>query len=229
MTEKIQVVARFKNSDPANPRFTKTASFEELYVEIAKTLPVDKVYIVATDPDGLGYSLREIGTITLDLLTIDNVSANEKPSPSLHSKQTMPSEPSIKPVIDRGEDFVDKPIVDPSPPPQPYAFGQAQERDALVFDKPRPQAELLAERGVQEPKVNKASKEMLAEQRAEREGKKTSKSAKSKAKKPKSEQTESDPLLDPNLPHPRSLGSKVRINKIVQATGEAAQSNFRIK
>lgn len=68
------VVARIKTNDPSEtPKFTKAMPIESLLLELVKTIPVDKVYVMVEDEDGEGFRLREMGSVYLDIVTKDEV------------------------------------------------------------------------------------------------------------------------------------------------------------
>lgn len=67
MTTQVKLVARFKDSTPESPRFTQTGTIEELIRHVNERLPVDVVYVVEPHADGLGFSLREAGTLIVTI------------------------------------------------------------------------------------------------------------------------------------------------------------------
>lgn len=129
MTNPVQVVARFKGGDPLNPRFTKTSTVEELFKAVKEALPVDKVFYILPHADGLGYHLREVGEMTVDILQLD-MSAKEvdsspasplAPSPQVESEpdtETLPEN-----VINDLQSIISaQPMVPPSPPSEDGSF-----------------------------------------------------------------------------------------------------------
>ena len=132
------VVARFKGAPNETPRFTRTATIDELMKEVAASIPVDMIYFVVPHPDGKGFSLREAGLVILDVLQQDEVKTPQPLVPpalevvhqnGLISQDTRTMAPEIYPMGSNGLDF-----------------------------KPKSQSELLAERGLEQaPKSRKKS------------------------------------------------------------------------
>lgn len=206
---KLQVIARFKSDDASNPRFTKTTTIEELMVEAMKTLPIDMIYLVTPDQDGRGYSLRELGLLTIDIATPAGEQIN----------LPQVAQPEVKSVVQDapGREIVEESIPEPTPVKEVVPQVILGDDTGFRFDKPRSQAELLAERGIEEPKKNLARKPR-----------------KRKAIAPDSgvigAQTSHSGAIDipeDNLPNPISKG-RVQINNIITATPEqaAAASQF---
>ena len=85
----IKVIAKFKANEGNPLSFTPALTVEQLTQELAKRIPVDKVYVLSGH--GQDYSLRELGEIILDIKLVDHLSATA-PSPS--SDEIIELEPS---------------------------------------------------------------------------------------------------------------------------------------
>lgn len=141
-------MARFKGDGPL--RFTRSSTAEQLTAELVKAIPVDMVYCVVPNPDGSGYSLREVGPVTLDILPS---------SPNL----VMPHTPPAFTAVEGDREDNDPQRLASSPPSQPATFvshippvvSHQVDKDPFESDQPyrfpvKSQAELLAERGIVE-------------------------------------------------------------------------------
>lgn len=64
MTEELLVCAKVKNEK----KFTGLMPLEELILALAEKLPVDKVFLQIEDEDGLGFRLREVGTLVVSFI-----------------------------------------------------------------------------------------------------------------------------------------------------------------
>lgn len=159
------VVARYKGE--TSPRFTKSCTIQELLVGLVERLPVDMIYFVVPHPDGKGYSLREAGLITLDL----------QPAESQSLPVQQPPPPSSIPALTPAHTL-------------PFTFSD----ESLNFPRPKSQAELLAERGLEQP---------------------SSKPKRTRKRKP---------TTDENLPHPVSNSTRrvTSISTATPAEAEAA-------
>jgi hypothetical protein len=131
MTDEPIVVARIINTKDGNPRFTRATTINELMQELVKLLPVDTIYTLFPDRDGRGYSLREVGTITLKLIPYD------QPEQSLVEAPKLQVAPKIEKPLEK------TPVIKNN---QPQTF----EPGEFVFDTPKSQAELLRERGLEQ-------------------------------------------------------------------------------
>lgn len=207
MTDQL-VVARYRGTQNA-PKFTRPSTVDELLKEVVERIPVDLVYFLVPHPDGKGYSFREAGLVTLDILS----EGYQHPTPLLtppapflsHSepaginvKQTSPTLP--------------QPLDNPTDP-SGYAFGQDLDLKLLPT---KTQRELLAERGLELPP--KSSKVAPGSPKKKR----------SKGK-PTPSITEADIDASGPLLHPVSNGSRVEITSISQATqAEAAAASKQI-
>lgn len=206
---KLQVVARFKSDDAANPRFTKTTTIEELMVETMKTLPIDMIYLVTPDQDGRGYSLRELGLITIDIATPSGDQLpNIRPEPIV-TQQTVQDAP--------GQEISVESMPEPIPVKEVVPQVILDNDTGFKFDRPRSQTELLAERGIEEPKKNLARKARKRKSIAPDNGGIGAQVAASGAMD----------VPEESLPNPVSKG-RVQINNIITATPEqaAAASQF---
>lgn len=194
------VMGRIRGSDPKSPRFTASTTHQDLMAKLAEQLPVDLIYFVVPHPDGKGFSLREAGQVVLDIQVSPDL---DMPLETVTPKPLQPPAPpaptELAPTVaEIGQQL-----------PQDYVFGvQApNEPDPFKFERPRSQAELLKERGIEQPKVNLAPK------------KKTRGKSRAKAL---------DDIPDDQLPNPVSLGGRVQTNHISTATQaeQAAASKF---
>jgi hypothetical protein len=75
----IKVIAKFKTNEGNPLSFTPALTIEQLTQELAKRIPVDKVYVLSGH--GQDYSLRELGEIILDIKLVDHL-PTPVPSPS---------------------------------------------------------------------------------------------------------------------------------------------------
>ena len=211
MTEIPLVVARLKGGDQDKPRFTATATVEQLFAELTERLPVDKIYFVYQHPDGLGYSLQEAGVVICHLLAegLQRPALPQSPlplSPTLGGKEKIEPRANMSPK----EDVVAKdwyPIEDLTHP-------EEDDTNPFKFEEPKSQRELGNEpppptQGQQAMAVSKAPK-------------------KTKTKAPKTSTTSK--LVDEEddkLPNPVSRGT-LKSTGFQVATPDQAQraSNF---
>lgn len=136
------VMARFKtgHNSPSNlPRFTRAATIEELMMEVMKSLPVDLVYMMTPDKDGRGYGIREVGVITVDIVPVEHVATAQEVTTSQEPGSPAAPTPLVKEEA-------------PAPVRQSFAFESVEDR-GFKFDTPKSQAELLKERGLEQPKA----------------------------------------------------------------------------
>ena len=155
------VVARFKNGG-----FTRTGTIQEVLSQLCQFIPVDAIYFLIPHPDGKGYSFREAGTVTLDIQESSQVesAANQEMVPPSPAPPAPPASISLDSI-----DNIPGPLPTPSPQEngalkkEGYAFN---EKSDFKFTPPKAQAELLKERGLEQPsakrrgvkKTKKASK-----------------------------------------------------------------------
>lgn len=138
MTSTDHIVVRLKKGG-----FSKSLPAKEAFVSLIDSLPFDKVYFVQPTDDG-GYTLREAGTLVVDIIPVVN-------APTI----TVPQD-------ERGPTQVNPPHSTPTPQapdaalPIPEPVAQTRVED-VVFDndfkfaKPKSQSELLKAAGVVEP------------------------------------------------------------------------------
>lgn len=175
----IKVMGRLRDPSDSDPKFTQACHPDELLAELAKRIPVDLVYAMIPHDDGLGYSLREVGQIVFDIHYVNEPQPRVTPLPSFsHPSQAQTRNDTSQPLI-----------MEPIP----------REEDLFRVPPPKSQAELLAEAGIVERKVNLAP-------------------PKSK-KKVKSQEED-----DTNLPHTRSLGAKMVATGFSEATPAEAEA-----
>lgn len=210
MSDQPLVVARIRGSTDEAPRFTRSATIEELLANVEAHLPVDKVYILQPHPDGNGYSFREAGLIVLDILR-DGLQRQVTqpyvpPAPYDHSQDvTNYDKTAMENYTPEGlkERYTPQGIPDqvrPNPTTsEGFVFGQDPEH---AIAPKKTQQELLAERGLEVPPETKKKRK--------RKG------------KPTPSITEKD--LDGPLPHPISQGSMRRVNSISTATQAEAMA-----
>jgi len=215
----VNVVARFKGSSENGPRFTKTATLEELLTEVAKAIPVDMLYIVTPYPSGGGYSLHEIGLLTLD---IRDPQGRPIATSSLSRPDPLPETPPAKTVQEPlGEEISIKPTPSLPPPPKDAPQVILGQDTGFSFERPKSQAELLKERGIVEPR-QRVGRTVADETPGEPEP-----PLRKKAKPGKLSKRKSKELSDDDLPHVRS-SSHTEIANIITATPAqaAAASKF---
>lgn len=243
MTKQHQVVARFKSPD-SSPRFTKSCNIDELMARLMQELPVDALYMVIPHDDGLGYNLRELGYLSLNVVTRDQIEAEPAPTSSPQEPEQIPAEAAHwmaadlgpRPVVAPESKVFTQPTLDPGP--QPFTPIQAEMRGGMTFDRPRSQKELLREKGIQDPpnhmygvrgpkdRSNAVPQEPEPAQKAT--PKKQAKPKKAKISKRKDAELSSE-ADDSNLPNTVSKGGRRVVNSISTATPEeaAAASQFR--
>jgi hypothetical protein len=226
MTDHL-VVARLRPRTPNEaPRFTRMGTTEELLTELQAMLPADTAYVVVPDPDGKGFSFREAFRIQLTVTPSVGQFWDAPRGAVLVTPEplTPPASPmDFAGVTDmmRGESPQDATGRDAGPTPtlpmaEPVKFNSAG------FERPRSQAELLAERGITEPKVNlrPVKKVVPTPVRA----------AKGRKKYPAQDPNDKDDpsIPDDKLPSTRSLTPRRSVTKIRQATPAeaAAASHF---
>lgn len=170
-TDQPLVVARFKGGDPKAPRFTQSCTIEELFTRLAKDIPVDSLYLVRPDKDGLGFSLREAGVITLQLTDVARVVKLQEPTQAAPSVLPPPLPSHSQPTE------LSSAIEEPTEVPVTYKMDSDQysspsPEEPFKFAPPRPQAELLAEMGLEiAPAPEVAPKALLAPLKGKSKGK----------------------------------------------------------
>lgn len=193
------VAGRLKGGDPLNPTFTKTVTLAELLLSITQRLPVDTIYYMVPHEDGRGYSMRECGTVVIDIIPSDEGTTSREATKS-------PKRPIAE--------LPDATVANPSPQAADTAptghFEPMNERDDLSIAPPKSQAQLLAERGLEQP---------LPSPKPKRKSKNKCKSA--------AKSDSSLEIKDEDLPNPVSRSSR-KVSSIRQATPQeaAAASKF---
>lgn len=128
MTDQL-FVARLRGPANEPPRFTRSAPLNEIVSAIVERLPADILYLV--EPNSSGYSLKQIGLITIDI-------------------QTAPG-PLHEPVLPQGEAVAESPT---QPPNQANTAQPEPDLEAYEFDgrvQGKPQSVALAEKGLELP------------------------------------------------------------------------------
>jgi hypothetical protein len=142
---KIQIVARFKDSEPDNPRFTKTTTLEELFKEALKSLPVDLIYYILPHQDGLGYTLKEAGVLTLNIET--DLGKSNPATPTLAPAPIVPQD-TMEEVVEEAKSQAQPKRIPPPNPARPI-----QSLSQTKFSQPKSQDQLAKELGIQDQKI----------------------------------------------------------------------------
>ena len=194
------VAARFKDSDPTSPRITATCDIGTLIRSLMEKLPVDVLYAVDAHEDGKGFSLREIGVVTISVTPFDE----------LEQAQSLPqsdfSLPATRPPVATKDSTTRQPEALASNQTQ-FDFSPVSTKDDFDFEKPKSQTQLLAERGIEQP---------VQLVRPPRSNKKNG-----KVKAPRSQTDDNTP--DSQLPNPVSRG-KTQVTGFKAASQQEAEA-----
>lgn len=219
------LVGRLRTPQGDKPRFTKPMTADELFAGLYNSQLVDKIYHIDTVETELGYQqvLIEAGSVIITFLPIGEDAESQavgkpKPTEPHVAAKTGPrvdatSEP--RPVATPSRD--NRNLTPKRSSNEEYQFGD----DSLPpFPKPKSQGELLAERGLEQPKPKTALKRQ--------KGPKFKRKA-SKATTPEDEL--SDAEFDAKYPAIRSKGGRAEITAVIegsQADRIAASKNLNL-
>jgi len=97
-------------------RISSTSTAEQLFEAIQKLLPATEIYSVTPDPDGKGFSYREVGTLVVDFQATGSTDSVQAPAPV--QPPTPPPSPITPAPLSSPDQYVFTPDV-PAPKPQP--------------------------------------------------------------------------------------------------------------
>lgn len=147
----VLVIARIKRQD-ATLDFTRPRSVPDLMAELSKAVPVDKIYTFVPDPDGNGYSLREVGQVVLDIrLSTPPAVEDRNPLPTSPAPLSPPPQ-AVEPLASSPSEAITiTPRVfgpeapesnQPELPPQPAANNAPRGKDDDIMSLPTPNRKL---------------------------------------------------------------------------------------
>jgi hypothetical protein len=164
-----------------------------------KQLPIDLVYIVVPHQDGRGYSLREAGVVTVNLLGTD-VDLQVMPEPEQRPIESAPLASAHEPSEVANQTHVD----------QMEMFPEFQ------FATPKSQAELLRERGLEQAPTQTKGGGAKKPRKARAQGR--------TASEDKISDDPNDTSWLEGLPAPTRAKGSVKINSIRTATPVEAEA-----
>lgn len=145
MTSTDHIVVRLKKGG-----FTKSMPAEQAFVSLADSLPFDKVYFVQPTDDG-GYTLREAGTLIVDIVPLVGAPTIEVPQDERSQAQVSPPHSTPTPEATNPATAILEPL--PVTKVEDVVF----END-FKFTRPKSQSELLKAAGVVEPQKDMRTK-----------------------------------------------------------------------
>lgn len=219
------LVGRIRTAPGEPPRFTKPMTADDLFDGLYRSQQVDKIYHIETVETELGYQqvLIEAGSIIITFLPIGESAESQavgkpqstEPPVAAKTGPRIDEAPEARPVATPSKD--NRNLTPSRSSNEEYKFGDA---GLPPFPKPKSQGELLAERGLEQPKAKTA----LKRQKGPKFKRKVS-----KATTPDDEL--SDAEFDAKYPAIRSKGGKAEITAIVegsQADKIAASKNLNL-
>lgn len=221
------VVARLKKGG-----FTKSATISELLEALLQTLLVDKIYFIAPSPDGKGYAFREAGVVTLDIQPSEEIPDNLQDEFSAASAPKVPVLPTPNVPLSSQEPHSEEIS------PEPISSGvqakdvvfkdlSAPKKTGFTFAQPRPQKDLLAERGLEQAPASTARPPLTESITPPKAAQSKRGPRKKKGSAGESESFDLDEA-EKNLPKVVSLGGTRQVTRVHTATSAqaAAASQF---